>query len=85
MYFHRLYPMLPTPQVTSGKWCGTCKNKTELMVLNYLKEMNIKVVTQYCGMKQMNTKLRQIRQAGLLSTRDAGSLTVLAQHGSCPL
>jgi hypothetical protein len=72
--------------VTShGHWCPTCKNKTELMVLNYLKEMNIKVVTQYCGMKQMNTKLRQIRQAGLLSTRDAGSLTVLAQHGSCPL
>jgi very-short-patch-repair endonuclease len=42
--------------VTSGsRWCGTCKNKTELKVLNYLKEMNIKVVTQYIpgGMKQM--------------------------------
>jgi len=41
--------------VTDGHWCGTCKNKTELMVLNYLKEMNIKVVTQYIpgGMKQM--------------------------------
>jgi very-short-patch-repair endonuclease len=41
--------------VTNGRWCGTCKNKTELMVLNFLQEMNIKVVTQYIpgGMKQM--------------------------------
>ena len=41
--------------VINGQWCPTCKNKTELMVLNYLKEMNIKVVTQYIpgGMKQM--------------------------------
>jgi very-short-patch-repair endonuclease len=42
--------------VTSGgNWCPTCKNKTELMVLNFLQEMNIKVVTQYIpgGMKQM--------------------------------
>ena len=40
---------------SGGHWCGTCKNKTELKVLNYLKEMNIKVVTQYIpgGMKQM--------------------------------
>jgi len=39
-----------------GIWCPTCKNKTELMVLNFLQdEMNIKVVTQYIpgGMKQM--------------------------------
>jgi uncharacterized ferredoxin-like protein len=42
--------------VTNGRWCPTCKNKTELMVLNLLQEeMNIKVVTQYIpgGMKQM--------------------------------
>ena len=41
--------------VINGHWCGTCKNKTELMVLNFLKEMNIKVVTQYIpgGMKKM--------------------------------
>ena len=42
--------------VINGRWCPTCKNKTELMVLNYLQdEMNIKVVTQYIpgGMKQM--------------------------------
>ena len=42
--------------VTSTRnWCGTCKNKTELKVLNYLQEMNIKVITQYIpgGMKQM--------------------------------
>jgi len=41
--------------VINGHWCGTCKNKTELMVLNFLQEMNIKVVTQYIpgGMKQM--------------------------------
>ena len=40
---------------SGGHWCGTCKNKTELKVLNYLKEMNIKVVTQYIpgGMKKM--------------------------------
>ena len=40
----------------NGQWCPTCKNKTELMVLNFLQdEMNIKVVTQYIpgGMKQM--------------------------------
>ena len=38
------------------RWCRTCKNKTELMVLNFLQdEMNITVVTQYIpgGMKQM--------------------------------
>ena len=42
-------------RVTSGSWCPTCKNKTELMVLNFLQEMNITVVTQYIpgGMKQM--------------------------------
>jgi very-short-patch-repair endonuclease len=41
--------------VTNDHWCPTCKNKTELMVLNFLQEMNIKVVTQYIpgGMKQM--------------------------------
>jgi very-short-patch-repair endonuclease len=42
--------------VTNGRWCPTCKNKTELMVLNFLQdEMNIKVDTQYIpgGMKQM--------------------------------
>ena len=42
--------------VTNGQWCPTCKNKTELMVLNFLQdEMNIKVDTQYIpgGMKQM--------------------------------
>jgi len=42
--------------VSNGHWCSTCKNKTELMVLNLLQdEMNIKVVTQYIpgGMKQM--------------------------------
>jgi very-short-patch-repair endonuclease len=41
--------------VSLGRWCPKCKNKTELMVLNYLQEMNIKVVTQYIpgGMKQM--------------------------------
>ena len=41
--------------VTNGRWCPTCKNKTELMVLNFLEEMNITVVTQYIpgGMKQM--------------------------------
>ena len=42
--------------VINGHWCSTCKNKTELMVLNFLQdEMNIKVVTQYIpgGMKQM--------------------------------
>ena len=42
--------------VTNGSWCPTCKNKTELMVLNFLQdEMNIKVDTQYIpgGMKQM--------------------------------
>ena len=42
--------------VTNGRWCPTCKNKTELMVLNFLQEeMNITVVTQYIpgGMKQM--------------------------------
>ena len=42
--------------VNSGRWCPTCKNKTELMVLNFLQdEMNIKVVNQYIpgGMKQM--------------------------------
>ena len=41
---------------SNGSWCPTCKNKTELMVLNFLQdEMNIKVVTQYIpgGMKQM--------------------------------
>jgi len=39
----------------SSHWCGTCNNKTELKVLNYLKEMNIEVVTQYIpgGMKKM--------------------------------
>jgi hypothetical protein len=38
------------------QWCGTCKNKTELMVLNFLQdEMKIVVVPQYIpgGMKQM--------------------------------
>ena len=41
--------------VINGRWCPTCKNKTELMVLNFLEEMNITVVTQYIpgGMKQM--------------------------------
>ena len=41
--------------VINGHWCGTCKNKTELMVLNFLQEMNIKVITQYIpgGMKQI--------------------------------
>ena len=42
--------------VINGRWCPTCKNKTELMVLNFLQdEMNITVVTQYIpgGMKQM--------------------------------
>ena len=32
---------------TNGQWCGKCKNKTELMVLNYLQEMKIDVDTQY--------------------------------------
>ena len=41
--------------VINGHWCGTCKNKTELMVLNFLQEMNIKVVREYIpgGMKQI--------------------------------
>ena len=42
--------------VTSNdRWCSTCKNKTELMVLNFLQEINITVVTQYIpgGMKKM--------------------------------
>jgi len=33
--------------VIRGRWCSTCKNKTELKVSNYLKEMNITVITQY--------------------------------------
>ena len=52
--FH-VFPM-QLNNVTNGQWCPTCKNKTELMVLNFLQdEMNIKVVTQYIpgGMKQM--------------------------------
>jgi len=40
---------------SNGSWCPTCKNKTELMVLNFLQEMNIRVVREYIpgGMKQM--------------------------------
>ena len=52
--FHQFSSALAN--VTSkGRWCSTCKNKTELMVLNFLQEMNITVVTQYIpgGMKKM--------------------------------
>jgi len=49
-----VFPM-KLANVSRGNWCPTCKNKTELMVLNFLQEMNITVVTQYIpgGMKQM--------------------------------
>jgi len=49
-----VFPMMLN-DVINGRWCPTCKNKTELMVLNFLQEMNITVVTQYIpgGMKQM--------------------------------
>jgi len=52
--FHQFSTTLAS--VTSNdRWCSTCKNKTELMVLNFLQEMNITVVTQYIpgGMKKM--------------------------------
>jgi len=50
-----VFPITLANVTCSGQWCPTCKNKTELMVLNFLQEMNITVVTQYIpgGMKQM--------------------------------
>ena len=48
--------------VNSGIWCPTCKNKTELIVLNFLKEMNIQVVREYIpgGMKKMKKNYGKI-------------------------
>lgn len=41
--------------VTTGRWCAMCKNKTELKVYNFLKEINVRVITQYTpgGIKKM--------------------------------
>lgn len=41
--------------VTNGKWCAMCQNKTELKVYNFLKEINVRVITQYTpgGIKKM--------------------------------
>ena len=47
--------------VTRGHWCGKCRNKTELMVLNYLQEMKIEVDTQYIpGGKKMKQNYGKI-------------------------
>jgi hypothetical protein len=46
---------------TNGQWCGKCRNKTELMVLNYLQEMKIEVDTQYIpGGKKMKQNYGKI-------------------------
>ena len=41
--------------VTYGSWCGKCQNKTELKVYNFLKELKVRVITQYTpgGIKKM--------------------------------
>ena len=52
--FHQFSTTLAS--VTSNdRWCSTCKNKTELMVLNFLQEINITVVREYIpgGIKKM--------------------------------